>query len=89
MREAADDIEDSAVNLYPNPAVNYCMVEVSDSYTNPNVVLYSLTGQRVLEKTLTQTGATRLHTAELKPGLYILQLRDSESIVTQRKLIIK
>lgn len=70
------------ISIYPNPAKSRVMVRGAAEV----VRVFTLTGQQVLEKTV--TGAeTELDVSKLSPGLYLVQTQKESRVQTQKLII--
>ena len=61
-------------HVYPNPSKNIIHI-TSPSVTQMTCVLYSLSGQRILEKDAS-TNSISIDISELKAGMYILKINN-------------
>jgi hypothetical protein len=59
------------ISLYPNPATDFVRIIKKDEYENINVQIMDLSGQMLIEKTLT---GEQLDIQSLLPGIYILKV---------------
>jgi len=85
----SQSFDDSEIDIYPNPAINNINISVisRDVY---NIVLTSITGERILEKTLNDDQLdTQLDVSNLNPGVYILSLSNSIKSTTEKIIITK
>ena len=76
----------STVKVYPNPAADvlYLDLEEGPDYT---MTLLSLTGQLVLQKVQKGGGSLRLALPNIREGIYILKVEDSEGGVRSFKIV--
>lgn len=79
-----------AVEVYPNPADNYLMVEVEEMISTYSVLLYDNLGRLVLQKNAIETDAASLN-LNLPKGTYHLQLVFDEKTILpiNRKVLIR
>ena len=84
------------ISLYPNPAVKGSDVQVK--FTNSKagkyeIVLYSLTGVRVMQTNISHPGGQSLQKAnlpgELSSGTYIVEIISPEGESGKTKLIVQ
>jgi hypothetical protein len=66
--------------VYPNPADNVLTIDFqSNSYQKVIATLFNLTGEKVLEKVLTQVqGKIEWQLGQLPAGVYMLKLKDGD-----------
>jgi len=74
------------LNVYPNPASDYIIVETP--YENAFVHLFDMTGEVVFEGR-TIENKTSINTSELKNGIYIIQVSTCEKLYTTKINIVK
>lgn len=84
--EKASDIirypGENELTIYPNPAVNQCII-TSDKQLR-SIQLFSLTGQKLLDKTL-QTQTTIVDISNLKTGVYFIKINvEDGSLITKK-----
>ena len=72
-------------NSYPNPASQELTVEGTADY---QVTLYDLTGRAVMRHNHLR-GRAKLDIHHLRPGLYLMKLRDADQQEVSRRLIIE
>jgi hypothetical protein len=73
--------------IFPNPANNY--IEVSAPYGisgNSEIELFDAIGRKLIDNTIT-TSTAELNTTHLPNGTYLLRIKNSETITTQKVLI--
>ena len=70
------------LRLYPDPVTDYVIIEHAVT-PNTMVLLYDLPGRLLQKQPLTATG-TRLNTATLPPGVYIITLSNGTSSISQK-----
>lgn len=74
-----------SINAYPNPATDFVTVILPESFQTGQLQLYSANGQVVREQS---AGNSKLSTAGLSTGTYIIQVKAKEGIL-QHKLIVQ
>ena len=70
---------------YPNPAREQLSVEGSADY---GVVLYDLTGRKVLQHDHLR-GKAQLDIAHLRPGVYVMKVRDGQHPPLQQRVVVE
>ncbi len=80
-----DALKDSKVKLFPNPIKDDLYIESEIGVEQ--VVIYSTSGELVLQSDL--EGATQEHIklSELLPGVYVVQLKRTDSVVITKKVV--
>jgi len=79
-----DDIDDNKINIYPNPASDFIIVDFPD-YSNKEFSLYNNTGQ-LLHKEMANK-QIKLNLNNLCAGIYIIKIKTEEQIIS-RKIIV-
>ena len=72
-------------NLYPNPATDQLTVEGGEDY---QVTLYDLTGRKVMQHDHLK-GASQLNISHVRPGLYVVKMRDGEQREVRQRIVIE
>jgi extracellular elastinolytic metalloproteinase len=91
-KTATDDLTNiDSYKVYPNPAHDYIIIDINAKNTS-NVVLTlsGVDGKRVYNKNVkinTGRNSESIITNELNPGVYLLQIKDSNTTVTQKIII--
>ncbi len=75
------------VLLYPNPASDFVSIETSDNSTTFDLEIYTITGQKVFEKT-NNIGLSQINVSGFSQGIYIVNIK-SENKVYTGKLSVK
>ncbi len=79
-------------NIYPNPASDVVIIDLPKTTENLNLVIASLTGQVVFQKTIAGTTANTnsetINVSGITQGTYFVQIQ-SENFVETRKLVIQ
>lgn len=72
-------VQTKNVKCYPNPAVSFINFEVAQQYVNKNYTLqvFSFTGKKMYETSLTAAKLTLTFTNDYYRGIYVYQLRDA------------
>jgi len=89
---SAKDIcpEDPQTLLYPNPVIDYFIVEIPDLFSLPAVIsLYNISGERIMETEATNYSMT-FNTCKLRlsSGLYFIRVEDGTKHQTIKFLVI-
>lgn len=71
------------IKFYPNPTSNYIQFEGISQPTN--IEFYSMSGKKVLEKSMTSNASLLLN---LNSGVYLLRFSNNKNVIT-KKIIIK
>jgi uncharacterized protein YjdB len=82
-----DDILNSSIKLFPNPAKDFVIVEKDNAISTLKVDLYNINGALVKSE-IVDSKTQKISTNELNSGIYILQFK-SENAITTKKLVIK
>ena len=84
-------LPDGMLNLYPNPAtnlVNVLLKTTVDDTQNYQVEIKNLLGQIVVSKTIVANQVVELTTEELTSALYILSIKQGDTLIKETKLAI-
>ena len=80
-------------NMYPNPAsTDISLLVTSIEKTEGSLSITDISGREVFEKTIIlQSGENTLHqhTSQLQNGIYFVQLKTSNTVVTKKLVIAK
>ncbi|MDB2656649.1 M28 family peptidase [Crocinitomicaceae bacterium] len=81
-----DEVAETYVNLFPNPADNYLRLTLSkENSESLFYIITDLSGKSMLESMITGTnGSFEIDTRELAPGAYILKLETSQGKIARR-----
>jgi hypothetical protein len=88
--EKEQNMELGKLSVYPNPASEFLIVQVSENTTGPSLLsLTDLSGRTVLSDQLISNGneETRLDISAIKKGVYILNLQTNEGTQSQKIVI--
>ncbi|WP_299286679.1 T9SS type A sorting domain-containing protein [uncultured Mucilaginibacter sp.] len=79
----------SAFYVYPNPAFAYIQVNNTQPFKGLGEIrITSMSGNLVLKTTVNGSNAPRIEIAQLKPGIYVVELTDaSKKVIGQTKFI--
>ncbi len=76
------------IKIYPNPAYDHLSVESATDLENGNVIIYNISGQKIIEQSL--TGKTNdINTANLPIGVYIVKISANNQVIDQKKIMIR
>lgn len=78
----SNDFELSAFRMYPNPAKDYVVIDLSDLTANATVFIYDYLG-RLVKKELSNTASLRIETSNLKKGTYIVKVASENGLATK------
>jgi len=67
-----DLIDSRNIQIYPNPVSSYCYVEIGVSFSEADIFIYDMTG-RLIQQIKTKNKITKLNTASLPQGAYIIK----------------
>ena len=84
-KSLAKNADQSELGIYPNPATQGKIYITSKNTLSKEITIYDVVGKVVLQTTITNK---ELNISSIQPGMYLIQIKESETVVT-RKLIIK
>jgi hypothetical protein len=74
-----------SIGFYPNPVSNGKIYITSKSPSDTEVMIYDVLGKKMLH---TMANTREVSIANLPPGVYVIQIKDEDTMAT-RKLIVK
>jgi photosystem II stability/assembly factor-like uncharacterized protein len=80
VETAIEDIDESNVNIYPNPVRNILYVE---NVRNSIIKLYDLSGRLVFETTASSDNE-KVDVSNLKQGIYLLHVKTENATITKK-----
>lgn len=83
-----DMIEKQEIRIYPNPVADYCYVEIGMEFKDATINLYDMSG-RHLQSTATKNRVTKINTADLLQGAYLITIKTNTNKTANAKLIKK
>jgi len=86
-RLITENTQDKSIDVYPNPASTYIIVYNYKEADSRFIELYDLNG-RMVRKTRSVAMSTRINTASLSNGLYILKVVDSKGKAIRTEKIV-
>ena len=82
-----DDIDLSAVTVYPNPATNELNIKIMEGLKQ--IRLFNSIGQVVIESDVTGESVKVLNVKQLNAGIYTLQFLHANGMNHQKKIILR
>lgn len=76
------------INVLPNPARNYTIINLSESFSG-KMVVYNLMGQIKFQKSIVQECEVYLNTKDFENGVYLVKLYGDKQNTKATKLIIQ
>ena len=88
---ADDKLVDSDVTIFPNPTSGDLTIKLPEEKYNRemNVILYNNVGQMVYNQKYGESQQTTLSMNNLTNGMYILQIRDENNVISKRVVLEK
>lgn len=83
-----DNITNSSISLYPNPATDNFTITVSDDFIGSQIILTNLLGKIVLKQNISSS-KQNFAINNLGSGIYFYSIVNNNKIVATKKLIIK
>jgi hypothetical protein len=68
--------------MYPNPAKDYVIIDLSDLTANATVFIYDYLG-RLVKKELSNTTSLRIETSNLQKGTYVVKVASENELATK------
>jgi hypothetical protein len=87
--QSTDIIENPSqqISIYPNPFTESTIISIVNIKPNYNLILYDVTGQRVLEKEDLNQTSYELERGTLSKGIYFLEIKTEEDKWIRRVVI--
>ncbi|MDD4971554.1 MAG: right-handed parallel beta-helix repeat-containing protein [Paludibacter sp.] len=76
-----------SINIYPNPATDYIMIDSSPDLKNSIVSIYNINGQKMIEEPVTEN-STMINTHNLAAAVYILKIIKDNKTIEVKKITI-
>lgn len=76
------------INVYPNPANDFITVSLSNFQNNIELSILDITGKEITSQQLTQE-LEKIDLSSFQEGVYLLQIRTSEGMVTKKFTVLK
>lgn len=70
------------LKTYPNPAKDFINIEIPENLNDASIMIFDLTGQKVLEFKIQNKKEFTIDVNELIPGLYIINIENSTEYYT-------
>lgn len=83
-----NEVPQTKFNVYPNPARQQLRIDLDRPVTNGDVVLYNITGQKVMQERLEKEKNT-IGISGLNPGIYFYQLQENGLAIGSGKLLVE
>ncbi|PQB07704.1 hypothetical protein BST83_11460 [Polaribacter filamentus] len=83
---STSDFNKAKIKIYPNPASQ--LVNIQSDKTIENISLYSILGHKVLSVKPNKS-VTNLNISQLKSGVYFIHVKQNNSQVNTRKLVVE
>jgi len=81
-----NDVQESFVSVYPNPANN--MINVNATSNISNVEVYTIAGQKVGDFTANSTNTT-INTSNLTNGLYLMKIHTDNGVINKKFSVVR
>ncbi|PIQ21713.1 MAG: hypothetical protein COW65_07485, partial [Cytophagales bacterium CG18_big_fil_WC_8_21_14_2_50_42_9] len=80
---AAYQPENAAIKLYPNPAADYCYLNLTElPQETAQVEVFSITGQVLMQKTVTAGNIIEVDILSLSAGKYLVRVKSNTFLKT-------
>jgi len=73
--------------IYPNPSPDYCIVKLSENYSNITITLINPLGNKVKALSVNNTSTFKISTVNLPDGVYYLLLNADGNLMTEKIVI--
>ncbi|MGE5317685.1 MAG: T9SS type A sorting domain-containing protein, partial [Chloroflexota bacterium] len=78
--DAIDEVPGSILTISPTPATNDIIITNTQSFTNPKVFIYSLSGNNLPVDYLNTKGRLNVNVKDLSRGVYFIRIEDANKI---------
>lgn len=82
-KELESLIEQQEIRIYPNPVADYAYVEIGLDFQEAEITLHDMTGRQI-QTTKTKNKVTKINTAALPQGIYVVSARTENKIVNTK-----
>jgi hypothetical protein len=83
---SVEELDGMGVQIYPNPAVDQVMIELTETGSLEAWKIYGMNGERILEGTILGT-SERIDVSMLSKGVYMMELQGAE--LMQVRLVVQ
>jgi PKD repeat protein len=77
-KAVVSNTERDIIRIYPNPVHNSLTLELNELYPGDQYLLFSVQGI-LIRKDLLEMNVTTLNTADLSPGIYLMEIRNGKN----------
>ncbi len=88
LSDDLSSISTPVINVYPNPAQNYCVVETTGTKTLSTIKLFNLNGELLLQKT-SLGSQIRIERGTLPNGCYLYKVTSGINSIAEGKIIFQ
>ena len=82
--------KNSVFSMYPNPAKDEVTIQYDLGFDDATIELYDISGRSISQNSITSsTGDLQLNTSTYQAGVYIVVVKQNNTILLQQKLIIE
>jgi hypothetical protein len=78
----ANDYALSKFKMYPNPSINYTLIELPNGFNEAQVLVYDFLG-RIVKKEIISASQNRVDTSNLQKGSYMIKVNVEDGIATK------
>jgi hypothetical protein len=83
-------VETQEIKIYPNPAKENVTISYTLNTSTATLEIYDLAGRSISQKVLSSsTGEEQIQTSTYQAGIYIVVVKENDTILVQQKLIIE
>lgn len=87
---SVNDEPQPLLNIYPNPCTDRFYLEFQSEINQPrNLIIYSITGQRVKSQPLSGGQRHTIDVSGLEAGMYVVHIMDEQHVVGSTKLVLQ
>jgi len=87
--EAVDRVEDSRVKIYPNPIVDNIEIKLDKSYSDVDVSIESMNGNKISKINASEKKSMILDLSTLPKGIYIIRIKGDDDLNVVKKVVKK
>ncbi|MCC7231951.1 MAG: lamin tail domain-containing protein [Bacteroidia bacterium] len=84
FQTAAGELHEFNAEVYPNPAVSYCLIRSLSSGGNSRVQLLDTGGRMLMENNLPENGTVRMNLEKISAGMYFIRIINEKKSETFR-----
>lgn len=79
----------TSFSVYPSPVIDEAQIQFNNFMNNGEISIYSVSGQKMIEKKNVNGDNYKLNLSNLNNGIYFIVLKNENGIVTTQKIVVQ